>query len=68
MFEDFRKYLIMVSVRSLDYAYTDEPLFDNIAYFEDCFKRGLSAYKALLFLGDYLATHIFDDELNNKPK
>ena len=48
------KYLIMVGIRSIEYNYTDKQIFDNIEYFDKCRKSGLSAYKALLFLYDYL--------------
>jgi hypothetical protein len=50
----FEKYLIMVGMRSYEFAYTDEALFENIEYFRRCQKSGLSAYKALLFLHDYI--------------
>jgi hypothetical protein len=46
------QYLIMVGIRSLEFTYTDEELFNNVEYFKRCLKRGLSAYKALLFLYD----------------
>jgi len=48
----FKEYLIMVGIRSLEYDYSDEQLFSNIRYFRKCKKRGLSPYKALLFLHD----------------
>tara|TARA_R110000868_G_scaffold110049_4_gene298560 strand:- start:351 stop:593 length:243 start_codon:yes stop_codon:yes gene_type:complete len=48
------RYLIMVGIRSLEYTYTDEQIFANVEYFDKCRKRGLSAYKALLFFHDYL--------------
>ena len=51
---DFNHYLIMVGIRSLEYTYTDQELFDNVEYFRKCQQKGLSAYKALLFLSDYL--------------
>ena len=51
---DEEKYLIMVGIRSLEYSYEDKELYDNIDYFKRCFKAGLSAYKALLFLGEYI--------------
>jgi hypothetical protein len=46
------QYLIMVGIRSIEYSYTDEELFNNLEYFKKCHRRGLSAYKALLFLFD----------------
>ena len=50
----FEDYLIMIGIRSLEYTYTDEVLFTNKDYFKKCYKQNLSAYKALLFLHDYL--------------
>jgi hypothetical protein len=46
------QYLIMVGIRSIEYEYSDEELFNNLEYFKKCHRRGLSAYKALLFLFD----------------
>lgn len=37
----------------ITYEYTPEQIFDNISYFKNA-KKNLSAYKALLFFGDYL--------------
>jgi hypothetical protein len=54
MFKSFKHYLIMVGIRSLEYTYTDEQLFENIKYFKKCYDQHLSVYKALLFLHDYL--------------
>ena len=51
---DFNKYLIMVGIRSEEYGYSEKELFDNIDYFKSCMLKGLSAYKALLFLRDYI--------------
>lgn len=50
----FQKYLLDVGIRSSEYTYERDVLWANIPYFKDCFKNGLSAYKALLFLHDYL--------------
>ena len=50
----FASYLIMVGIRSAEYTYTDEQLFGNTKYFRKCYNAKLSAYKALLFLGDYI--------------
>lgn len=50
----FENYLIMVGIRSAEYTYDDKTLFNNIDYFKRCQKAGLSAYKALLFLHDYI--------------
>ena len=54
MFESFEKYLIYLGIRSNEYTYDLEELFDNLDYFKECFNRRLSCYKALLFLNDYL--------------
>lgn len=54
MMSNFENYLIAVGIRSHDYTYDDEKLFQNKDYFTRCFKEGLSPYKALLFLNDYL--------------
>jgi hypothetical protein len=51
---EFGKYLIKVGIRSLEYTYGDELLFNNIQYFKDCYDVNLSAYKALLFFSDFL--------------
>ena len=50
----FEKYLIMVGIRSHEYTYTDEQLFENIEYFKKCYELNFSPYKALLFLNDAL--------------
>lgn len=54
MKKEFEKYLIRVGMRSLEYGYTDEQLYDNLDYFKRCQEFGLSAYKALLFLDPYI--------------
>lgn len=51
----FDGYLINVGIRSHEYTYPDEVLFDNVEYFGRCYDNGMSAYKALLFLNDYIA-------------
>lgn len=38
----------------ITYLYSNEQIDDNLDYFKNCMKSGLSAYKALLFLGDFL--------------
>ena len=53
----FENYLIMVGIRTADYTYTDEQIFDNTEYFRKCYNDNLSAYKALLFLYDHLNDH-----------
>jgi len=50
----FEIYLIMVGIRSFEYTYSDEDIFNHIDYFRDCYNRNLSAYKALLFLYDHI--------------
>ena len=50
----FENYLIQVGIRSAEYTYTDEQIYDNTEYFKKCFNDDLSAYKALLFLYFYL--------------
>ncbi|CAG7581476.1 MAG: hypothetical protein SLAVMIC_00861 [uncultured marine phage] len=36
------------------YKYSNKQVDDNVDYFERCENAGLSAYKSLLFFGDYL--------------
>jgi len=50
----FNAYLIMVGIRSTEYNYTDEQIFNNIDYFRKCYKAKMSAYAALLFLTQYM--------------
>lgn len=50
----FQLYLLDVGIRSSEYTYEREILWANIPYFKDCWRKNLSAYKALLFLNDYL--------------
>jgi len=52
--ESFNKYLIEVGIRSAEYTYSDNELFENIEYFKRCHANNMSAYKALLFLGGYI--------------
>ena len=60
---NFQAYLINVGIRSSEYNYTDDELFNNIEYFQTCFNKSLSAYKALLFLHDYMkGEYTFDCE------
>ena len=47
MSHEERSYLV-------SYDYTEEQIDDNLLYFLDCMKGGLSGYKALLFLNDVL--------------
>ena len=50
----FKQYLINVGIRSSEFNYKDEELFDNVDYFYRSWKIELSEYKALEFLYDYL--------------
>lgn len=52
--QNFKKYLIDVGIRSNEYAYSNDTIMENINYFRDCYDSNLSAYKALLFLTDFL--------------
>lgn len=38
----------------ITYDYTEQQIYDEIKHFEDCWKRNISGYKALLFFFDYL--------------
>ena len=40
---------------NVSYTYSNESIHENIDYFKDCFQRGLSGYKALLYFGFYLS-------------
>ena len=51
---NFSAYLIMVGIRSTEYNYADDILFNNLEYFKKCYKAKLSTYKALMFLNDYI--------------
>jgi len=51
---NFESYLIEVGIRSDEYTYDKTVLYENIDYFKESFKNGLSPYKALLFLHDFL--------------
>ena len=53
-YKSFEIYLVNVGIRSAEYTYDDKILFENIKYFKKCYNNDLSAYKALLFLHDYL--------------
>ena len=48
------EYLIDVGIRSSEYTYERELLRENAEYFKRCWASNLSAYKALLFFGDFL--------------
>lgn len=50
----FENYLIMIGVRSLEFDYSDDILFKYKDYYKECYNNNLSAYKALLFLVDYI--------------
>jgi hypothetical protein len=38
------------------YIYSNQQIDDNIPYFQEALKDGLSPYKALLYFNDYLKT------------
>jgi hypothetical protein len=44
----------MIGVRSLEFDYSDDILFKYKDYYKECYNNNLSAYKALLFLVDYI--------------
>ena len=50
----FENYLVQVGIRLIDFTHPFETVCDNIDYFRDCHKRGLSAYKALTLFHFYL--------------
>ena len=53
-FDTFENYLIMIGIRSLEYTYTDEELFENKEFFKKCYDRHIGAYYSLLQLHDYI--------------
>ena len=53
-FDTFENYLIMVGIRSLEYTYTDEELFEGVELFKKCYEKHIGAYYALLYLNDYI--------------
>lgn len=54
MDSSFEMYLINVGMRSEEFTHDAIVLYSNIEYFRRCYESNLSAYKALLFLGDYI--------------
>ena len=50
----FEGYLINVGIRSSEFTYEDDVLFQNVKYFKKCWKQQLPPYKALLFLSDQI--------------
>ena len=38
----------------ITYDYAEQQIDENLDYFKDCWRDGLSGYKALLFFSDYL--------------
>lgn len=50
MRKTFEDYLIEVGIRSKEYTYNDEEIYENVDYFRKCYKEELSAYVALLYL------------------
>ena len=53
-FDTFENYLIMVGIRSLEYNFTDDELFEGTELFKKCYENHIGAYYALLYLNDYL--------------
>jgi hypothetical protein len=53
----FEQYLIEIGIRSKEFTFKNDELFQNTKHFKKCWKSNLSPYKALLFL---------NDEINNK--
>ena len=56
---ELEKYLIDIGIRASDHGHIIDNkerklLKDNVEYFIKCYKKELSAYKALLFFPDYL--------------
>ena len=43
----FQMYLITVGIRSIDFTFDDNFLFENIEYFKSCYEKEISAYYAL---------------------
>lgn len=54
MERNFENYLIMIGIRSLEFDYSDDILFKHKYYYKNCYNNNISAYKALLFLVDYI--------------
>jgi len=65
----FGRYLITIGTRSSEYTYTSNQLMQGIPHFKSCYNSGLSEYKALLFLEDYLESiNYHDDSQENETK
>jgi hypothetical protein len=61
---DFEKYLISIGVQNeCAYSYEREELYKHREYFKKCMNNGLSAYKALLFLHDYINNNYTLDDI-----
>ena len=54
----FSQYMYLLGERlGVDgYDYSNTLIFENLDYFRDCHKSGLSAYKSLTFFPDHLET------------
>jgi hypothetical protein len=63
MDSSFEMYLINVGMRSEEFTHEASVLYSNIEYFRGCYESNLSAYKALLFLGDYLLGGLLDEKV-----
>jgi len=48
------------------YTFSNEHIDNNLIYFEYCYSTSLSAYKALLFFGDYLKNEEWQNELKGR--
>ena len=44
------RYMLKVGIRSADYGYSEEVLFEHLDYFKKCYADNLSEYKALEWL------------------
>lgn len=62
MEKTFEEYLLKIGIRSKEYTYNDEELYENIEYFKKCYDDQLSAYKALLFLDCRINTNSVDND------
>lgn len=60
----FEKYLIDLGIQNEhSYTYRREVLYNHRDYFYKCMKSGLSAYKALLLLHDYINSNYTVDDI-----
>ena len=67
MENSFEEYLIKVGIRSDEFGCSEEEILDNVEYFKKCYEIELSAYKALLFLRDYInGDYVFKENENDR--